>query len=93
MNFKEKTDISILISGEAGQGIQSLESIMLKIFKLSGYCVFAYSEFMSRIRGGNNSTEWRYIWIQPAEPINIFTFIADHYNLYYHGGNYQKNIL
>jgi 2-oxoglutarate ferredoxin oxidoreductase subunit alpha len=52
-------DISIVLSGEAGQGIQTVESLLLRLFKLSGLHVFSYSEFMSRIRGGNNSTEIR----------------------------------
>ena len=54
-----KTDLSIVLSGEAGQGIQTLERLLMKMFKLSGRYVFSFSEFMSRIRGGNNSTEIR----------------------------------
>ncbi|MBN2040389.1 MAG: 2-oxoacid:acceptor oxidoreductase subunit alpha [Spirochaetes bacterium] len=52
-------DMSIVISGEAGQGLQSIEQIMSNLAISSGYNVFTYSEFMSRIRGGNNSTEIR----------------------------------
>jgi len=52
-------DLSIVLSGEAGQGLQTLEQLMLKVFKQAGYHVFSYSEFMSRIRGGNNSTQIR----------------------------------
>lgn len=59
MDSKERRDISIVLSGEAGQGIQTLERLLLRLFKLTGYYVFSYSEFMSRIRGGNNSTEIR----------------------------------
>jgi 2-oxoglutarate ferredoxin oxidoreductase subunit alpha len=54
-----KEDLSIVLSGEAGQGLQTLELLMLRVFKLSGYHVYSYSEFMSRIRGGNNSTQIR----------------------------------
>ncbi|HNW27902.1 MAG TPA: 2-oxoacid:acceptor oxidoreductase subunit alpha [Spirochaetota bacterium] len=54
-----RTDLSIVLSGEAGQGIQTLERLLMKMFKLSGRHVFSFSEFMSRIRGGNNSTEIR----------------------------------
>lgn len=53
------TDLSIVFSGEAGQGLQTLEQLMLKVFKQAGFHVFSYSEFMSRIRGGNNSTQIR----------------------------------
>jgi 2-oxoglutarate ferredoxin oxidoreductase subunit alpha len=59
MAFPDRKDISIVLSGEAGQGIQTVERLLLRLFKLSGYHVFSYSEFMSRIRGGNNSTEIR----------------------------------
>ena len=57
--MKFNNEISIVISGSAGQGLQALEHLLLNIMKSSGYHVFAYSEFMSRIRGGNNSTEIR----------------------------------
>jgi len=60
MKFPDITDdLSILISGEAGQGIQSIEQILCMAAKRKGHNVFAYSEFMSRIRGGNNSSEIR----------------------------------
>ncbi len=52
-------DISIVLCGEAGQGIQTVEELLVGIFKLSGYHVFATKEYMSRIRGGTNSTELR----------------------------------
>ena len=52
-------DISIVICGEAGQGIQTVEKLLTGIFKAAGYNVFATKEYMSRIRGGSNSTELR----------------------------------
>jgi len=52
--FKE--DVSIVLCGEAGQGIQTVEHILTQTLKLSGYHVFSTQEYMSRIRGGNNST-------------------------------------
>jgi 2-oxoglutarate/2-oxoacid ferredoxin oxidoreductase subunit alpha len=52
-------DLSIVLSGEAGQGLQTLEQLMLGVFKHAGHHIFSYSEFMSRIRGGNNSTQIR----------------------------------
>jgi 2-oxoglutarate ferredoxin oxidoreductase subunit alpha len=52
-------DVSIVLCGEAGQGIQTVEQLLVGIFKLSGYHVFATKEYMSRIRGGTNSTELR----------------------------------
>lgn len=56
---EKRLDLSILLSGQAGQGIQTLEHLLLRMFKISGRYIFSYSEFMSRIRGGNNSTSIR----------------------------------
>ncbi len=56
---KFKGDISIVLCGEAGQGIQTVERILTHVLKLSGFNVFATKEYMSRIRGGSNSTEIR----------------------------------
>lgn len=52
-------DLVIVLAGEAGQGIQSIESILAQILKRSGYHFFSVSEFMSRVRGGANSTAIR----------------------------------
>ena len=49
-------DVSIVLGGEAGQGIQTVEHILTQTLKLSGYHVFSTQEYMSRIRGGSNST-------------------------------------
>lgn len=56
---KNKDDISIVLCGQAGQGIQTVEYLLTRILKLAGYNVFATKEYMSRIRGGVNSTEIR----------------------------------
>jgi 2-oxoglutarate ferredoxin oxidoreductase subunit alpha len=61
-------DISIVLCGEAGQGIQTVEKILISVLKLSGYFVFSAREFMSRIRGGSNSTEIRV----SDKPVNSF---------------------
>lgn len=54
-----KNDISIVLSGEAGQGIRTVELLTIRAFKNSGYNVFSTTELMSRVRGGNNTTEIR----------------------------------
>jgi len=59
MNKTIKEDVSIVLSGEAGQGIQTIEGLLTFILKREGYYVFATKEYMSRIRGGSNSTEIR----------------------------------
>ena len=51
-----KDDISIVLCGEAGLGINTVETLLVKILKISGYNVFSSKEYMSRIRGGSNST-------------------------------------
>jgi 2-oxoglutarate ferredoxin oxidoreductase subunit alpha len=52
-------DVSIVLAGAAGQGIQTIEYVLARIFRRAGYNVFSTSEFMSRIRGGSNSTQLR----------------------------------
>lgn len=51
--------VSICLCGQAGQGIQTVEHLLTRIFKLAGFNVFATKEYMSRIRGGMNSTSIR----------------------------------
>ena len=51
--------VSIVLCGQAGMGIQTVEHLLTRIFKLAGYNVFATKEYMSRIRGGMNSTQIR----------------------------------
>jgi 2-oxoglutarate ferredoxin oxidoreductase subunit alpha len=54
-----KDDISIVLCGQAGQGIQTVEFLLTRILKIAGFNVFATKEYMSRIRGGMNSTQIR----------------------------------
>lgn len=62
------TDISIVLCGAAGQGIQTVERLMTRLIKRAGYNVFATKEYMSRVRGGLNSTQIRV----SAEPVRGF---------------------
>ncbi|MFC1489882.1 2-oxoacid:acceptor oxidoreductase subunit alpha [Candidatus Latescibacterota bacterium] len=55
----KRDDISIVLCGAAGQGIQTVEQLLTHVFKLSGYNLFSTKEYMSRVRGGSNSTEIR----------------------------------
>ncbi len=52
-------DVSIAICGAAGQGIQTLEELVVGMFKSAGYHVYATKEYESRVRGGLNSTTIR----------------------------------
>jgi 2-oxoglutarate ferredoxin oxidoreductase subunit alpha len=56
---KFEDNLVLVLAGQAGQGIQSIESILAKLLKRSGYNYFSTSELMSRVRGGINSTEIR----------------------------------
>ncbi len=58
--MKETTrGISIVLCGAAGQGIATVETLLTTILKKSGLNVFSTQEFMSRVRGGTNSTTIR----------------------------------
>ena len=59
LNINEKTGISIVLCGQAGQGIQTVERLLTRILKKARFNVFATKEYMSRVRGGMNSTEIR----------------------------------
>ncbi|MGA1980221.1 MAG: 2-oxoacid:acceptor oxidoreductase subunit alpha [Sedimentisphaerales bacterium] len=61
-------DVSIVLCGQAGMGIQTVEGILVRMLKLAGYNVFATKEYMSRVRGGNNSTQIRV----SSRPVSAF---------------------
>ncbi len=46
--------INVLIGGEAGQGMDTLASLLEKTLHREGYAVFTSKDYMSRIRGGHN---------------------------------------
>ncbi len=52
-------DVSVVICGAAGQGIQTVEDLLVHVLRGEGYHVFGSREYMSRVRGGSNSTEIR----------------------------------
>ncbi len=51
-----KDDVSLVVCGAAGQGIATVEELLTAMLRLAGYNSYSTSEFMSRIRGGTNST-------------------------------------
>lgn len=65
---KSHQDVSLVLCGAAGQGVQTIEEILVKSLHDGGFHVFASREYMSRVRGGNNSTEIRV----SREPVNAF---------------------
>ena len=52
-------ELSIGLCGAAGQGVQTVEVLLVRALGRSGFHVFSTKESMSRVRGGNNSTEIR----------------------------------
>ena len=52
--MKNKTDITIKIGGEAGQGLQTIGQVLSKVFARQGYFVFSNQVVQSRVRGGHN---------------------------------------
>lgn len=54
MIFSDK--INIVIAGEAGQGIETATGVIAKILHTNNFNVFSVPEYMSRIRGGCNSS-------------------------------------
>jgi len=48
------SQLSAKIGGEAGQGVQSVSSMLAKTLQKTGLWVFAYQDKESRIRGGHN---------------------------------------
>ena len=57
--IKKENDVNIVLCGAAGLGIQTVELLLVKVLQKAGYNVFASKEYMSRVRGGLNSTEIR----------------------------------
>ena len=47
-------DMSILIGGDAGQGVESSGAGLCQAFARAGLQVFAMQDYRSRIRGGHN---------------------------------------
>ncbi len=58
-SLASKEDISIVLCGAAGQGIKTVELFLTEVLHEAGYHVTATKEYMSRVRGGTNSTEIR----------------------------------
>lgn len=46
---------SVLICGQAGQGVQTVGYLLAKTMLRDGFAVFAWQDFQSRIRGGESS--------------------------------------
>ncbi len=52
-------ELTIKVTGEAGQGMQTIGAALCQMFKNTGFHIFANQDYMSRIRGGNNFFQLR----------------------------------
>lgn len=57
--FNSKSEVSLVIGGEAGQGIDAITQIIAETAKKNCFNVFYSKEYMSRIKGGFNSSTIR----------------------------------
>lgn len=57
--IRAMTDVTVVVAGEAGLGVQSASAVLTRQVARQGYHVFAYPNVMSRIRGGHNFTSIR----------------------------------
>ena len=53
-------DYNILVGGAAGQGMETISSIVEKALKRAGLEIFTIRDYMSRVRGGHNFTQIRF---------------------------------
>ncbi len=72
-----KESITIVLSGEAGQGLQTVEEFLVESLTHETY-VFSSKEVMSRVRGGNNSVEIRI----SNHPIQALRYTIDYLFLF-----------
>lgn len=66
-------DFSILVGGEAGQGMDTFAHLLERTLKRCGYHVFSHSDYMSRVRGGHNFIQARF----SDNPIYTYTSKVD----------------
>lgn len=73
-------DFNIVIAGEAGQGLKTVESMLTKTFSRHGYYLFSTKDYMSRVRGGHNFMQIRISDQKvegPAEGIDLLLALND----------------
>lgn len=66
-------DYTILIGGAAGQGVDTVVSLLERTIKRNGYYVFTYKDFMSMVRGGHNFMQIRF----SDKPLTTFSHKLD----------------
>lgn len=66
-------NLNVVIAGAAGEGVQTIGDVLADTIMAHGYAVFAWQEFESRIRGGQNSYSIRI----SEQPLNAPDMSAD----------------
>jgi len=84
---KNNKEAALVICSAAGQGLQTAEDFISKLFSETGFYVFTTREYMSRVRGGNNSSLIRV----SASPVRAITDRIDY--LFALAPGIRKNIL
>ena len=90
MNTTQKNmrrDASLCFCAAAGQGLQTAEDIIGRLLSNSGYYVFTTKEYMSRVRGGSNSTRVRV----SSTPVRALAERIDY--LFVLSGNLRPNVM
>lgn len=84
--------LTIVLSGEAGQGLQTIEELLVEAIS-KNYYVFSTKDVMSRVRGGNNTVEIRI----SEEPVGAYRhsidllFLLNNHSFYRLKGRVDKN--
>lgn len=53
-------DLNLVLAGEAGQGLKTLEALVGKALFRAGFNIFSNKDYMSRVRGGHNFMSIRF---------------------------------
>jgi 2-oxoglutarate/2-oxoacid ferredoxin oxidoreductase subunit alpha len=67
-------DYTIKIGGAAGQGIQTIGESLSRVFSRSGFHLFSYQDYESRVRGGHNFYQVRFAdraVLSPRDPVDV----------------------
>ncbi|MEE9543115.1 MAG: 2-oxoacid:acceptor oxidoreductase family protein, partial [Thermodesulfobacteriota bacterium] len=67
---KNSRDLSLVICGSAGHGLESFETLLSRLGLSSDYHVCSTKEYMSRVRGGSNSIEIRFSPTGVSAPVD-----------------------
>jgi len=71
--LKNKVNFTIKVGGEAGQGINTIGSILSRSFADHGLHLFAHQDYYSRVRGGHNFYQVRVA----SEPVYSYSKVID----------------